>query len=208
MGGCGGNGCNILQTALGDAGCRNLALSGGRTFTGTKASCAGTASSRRLTVSCPPTAGTGSQCNSALTGFPVFSLLVPNNANGSFRDDDGTLYSTCQDLLTAYNAGSLQTVTGVYASDSSTSGDTLSCTNAGGCTMTSAQCYAGWDKANSVTYGTASIPLGAKVLACTYIDTSSLGGPAPIAVRLWSALPYTITISGDLGFSTEWTDAY
>jgi hypothetical protein len=206
LGGCGGE-CNVFQTAVGDAGCRKLALSGNRAFTGTKASCAGTASSRKLQVNCPPSAGTASHCTSQLNGFPVFSLLVSNNAGGAFQDNDGTVYTTCQDLLTAYNSGSLINVTGVYISDSTLAGDTVSCTDAGGCTMTSQNCYAGWDHGGGALSGTASIPLGSSVLSCTYIDTTALGGPASIAVNTWASAPPQFAVNGDLSFTSGWVDA-
>ncbi len=204
--GCGGD-CTILENLVGDPGCRRLALVGNRTFVGTLAACAGTASSRKLSVNCPPSAGTQSHCDSSLNGFPVFSLLVLNNSNGSFKDSNGSVYNDCQSLISAFDNGSLQNVTGFFDSAPSVSGDNLSCTDAGGCTMTSQECYAGWDSVNSVQSGTASIPLGTKVLACTYIDTSSLGGPPPIAVGAWSASPSQFTVSGGLSFTSGWVDA-
>lgn len=207
LSGCGGD-CNIFQTALGDAGCKRLALDGSRTFQGTKASCAGAPSSRKVVINCPPASGTATHCTSPLNGFPIFSLLVPNNHSGSFQDSDGTVYSSCQTLLAAYNSATLSNVTGVYISDSTVPGDTVGCTDAGGCTMTSALCYAGWDKTGHVISGTAAITLGTSQLACTYIDTTALGGPAHIAVGAWASAPAQVNIGGDLSFTSGWVDAF
>ncbi|MGZ3700830.1 MAG: hypothetical protein ACXWSD_03550, partial [Bdellovibrionota bacterium] len=174
LSGCGDN-CNIVESVLGQPSCKKLRLEGTRTFVGTKASCAGSANSRKVSLSCPPSAGTASQCTQIANGFPIFSILVPNSGGGTFQDDDGTSYATCQAILNAYNSGSLHHVLGVYVSDSTLTGDIVSCTNSGGCTMNSVQCYAGWDASGgSLSGSTASIPLGTNALACTYIDTTSL----------------------------------
>lgn len=205
LGGCGGD-CNVWQSALGDPACKKLDLSGSRAFVGTKASCAGAANSRKLSVNCPSTAGTAAHCDASLNGASVFSILVSNNASGSFLDGDGTTYTNCQDLLVGYNNGNLVNVVGVYTSDASTPNDTVSC-NSNGCTMTSANCYAGW-KAGAFS-GTANIPLTADVLACTYIDTAALGSSVPpISVRTWAAAPAQFTVGGDLAFTSSWGDAY
>ncbi|MGZ3731813.1 MAG: hypothetical protein ACXVCG_21495, partial [Bdellovibrionota bacterium] len=141
-------------------------------------------------------------------GFPIFSILVPNSGGGTFQDDDGTSYATCQAILNAYNSGSLHHVLGVYVSDSTLTGDIVSCTNSGGCTMNSVQCYAGWDASGgSLSGSTASIPLGTNALACTYIDTTSLGS-APPAVGAWGSAPLAVTVNGDLSFTNGWVDAY
>jgi hypothetical protein len=201
------NPCSVVNTLLDEPQCHKLTLSSNLSYVGSKALCAGAANSRKVNISCPATAGSASQCTSISNGLPIFSILVSNNGNGAFVDGDGTTYANCGDLITAYNSGALQNILGVYSSDSSISSDVVSCTDTGGCSFASSYCYSAWNSSTASLSGTASIANGTNVLACTFINTASLGRLTPIAAGAWSSLPQ-VSVGGDLSFSSGWVDAY
>jgi hypothetical protein len=210
LSGCSANrNCGLLEGVFDEPDCNTLKLTSTTTYIGTNASCAGSPNSRKLVISCAAGSGSQNQCSSLSNGLPAFSLVVPNNNGGTFRDADGTIYSTCQDLLTAYSALQLQNIAGIYISDSSAKSTDVSCTDAGGCTLTSPSCYAGWNASANAPSGTATLPLGNQYLACTYIDTSTLGSNPPIiAAAKWASGFNAVTVGGDLTFSSGWVDAY
>lgn len=208
--GCGSS-CNVLSRLANEPSCRDLKLDAKRTIKPFNAACGTVNNSRRVSINCPASAGTGAQCTSLSSGFPLYSILLRNNNGGSFKDADGTIYRNCNEVLTALGTSppSIQNLSGYYVSDNTTLADTLTCTDSGGCTLTSGNCYAAWDPVNRTTAGTAS--LSGNYLACTYIDNSAIvAPPAPAAVGLWAQplVPVTASSPISFGLGAAWGDAY
>lgn len=206
-----GSSCNLFSKIANEPSCRSLRLDAKRTLKPFNAACGSVSNSRRVSVNCPATAGTGAQCTSVSSGFPLYSILLRNNNSGTFKDADGTVYTTCNDVLTALatTPPTIQNLAGYYVSDNSTPADTLNCTDAGGCTLMSGNCYAAWDAVNRTTAGTAS--LSGDYLTCTYIDNSAIvAPPAPAAVGLWTQPLKSITASSPMTFGAgaAWGSAY
>ena len=190
--------------------CHTLNLSATKSVDHFYAPCTAATDSRKIVLSCPAKSGSQKQCTAPSSSLPVYADLVPKNTNGKFTDADGTVYSTCNDLLSGLDTNVVQNVSAVYYSDNSDSSDTLSCSNSGGCTLApTANCFAGWNAALSNPQGTASLSLGSQYLSCVYID--NINQPVtipPISVGSWSSPMNIVTITGDINFTSGWVDAY
>ena len=149
--------------------------------------CDGSANSRKVKISCSNNSGSQAACTSRSDGSGFFSVLVPNNANGQFIDSN---YSSklgygpirdCQSLWTALNQNvdhRPSDIAAIYRGDPAR-GDKLVCTDAGGCSAVSTDCYAAWDQnLGGAGTNTASL-INGKYLACTFIDSPYLDGSGP-----------------------------
>ena len=213
--GCGDQ-CSFLNRAFSEPACTALKLDASNVPLPLNAACVGATNSRKVRINCPASSGTSSQCTSPSDGFPVYVVIVPNNANGNFQDGNGTLYTTCGQLFGDIFSTTVQVqnIAGIYVSSPS-GADKLVCT-ASGCTLpNAATCVAGWDAtlnppAPSKT--AANLPGGAAhpYLVCAYIDNSSLlNPPAPASYGTFASpmTPLVIT-TNNLHFNSGWVDAF
>jgi hypothetical protein len=210
LSGCGGNSCGFLDRLFNEPSCHTYALNAQRNSIGGGADCTGASFSRKIRVNCPAGSGTTGQCSSALSGGTLYVVFVPNNNGGSFMDSTGTVYSDCGTLWGDFFSGSLQAVTGFFSSVGAPSGDAITCSDAGGCSLNPSQsCVQGWSPGNGLS-GTASLPNGTSLLACVYIDNSfQPNSLAPPSIENWNTDPLTpVVISGDPTFTAGWKDAY
>ncbi len=207
-----GDSCSMLDKLFNDPSCHKLGLSVSKSVAAFGTACSGSPNSKQVQVNCPANTGSTQQCTSVSTGFPVYVILVSNNANGSFIDSTGTTYSNCRALIQDFWNGIVQNVQGFYYSDNSSAADTLTCSDTSGCSIsTSDNCIAGWK--NGTLNGTASFTTNQHLLACVYIDDSDSATqppPAPAAVGSWDGSLLQVTVPGgtSFNFSTGWVDAY
>ena len=205
-----GDGCSIISRLFTEPQCSTLKLEANKTPLPLDAACVGSANSRKVRVNCTSNSGSYSQCTAISNGATVTAVLVPNNANGNFLDGNGTLYTTCGQLIVDLNSPSvkLQSVAGVFVS-SPTGPNSLSC-NSTGCNLNAAtQCMSGWSADTSSASSTAAnLPGGASnpYLSCVYFNN---GSPPPMSVGAWNApMPQLVITTNNLHFSSGWTDAF
>lgn len=177
---CGPGGLKSISSSCRSISSSKIAL----TRIGGTAACGAVVNSRKVQISCAPTSGSFATCTSPSSGSAYYLVLVPNNASGSFRDSDAasTLYGNCNDLWNAMATSPtpLVNVTALYFSDP-TVGDSVTCTDIGGCSVTSTNCFVGWDGVNGVATTTATgIANGTNLLACAFLGSPTAPNPPPI----------------------------
>ena len=208
--GCGSS-CTIFNRLFNEPSCKDLKLDSSKKVNHLTAACGGAIHSKQVSVSCPASTGRAGQCTSVSNLFPVYVIIVPNNASGSFLDGNGVTYSTCRNLVQDFWNGNIQNVAGFYYSDNSDPTESLNCDDTSGCVLTqSTSCIAGWNPNTGAT-GTASFITNDQYLTCVYIDNSNSTNSAPVpSVGAWDLPMHQITIPAatHLDFTSGWVDAY
>jgi hypothetical protein len=188
----------------------------GFSFTKTKlgpttANCGGVG--KKPAISCAAGSGSGGYCDGAVSNGAAFYIMVlPNNNGGTFRDSDGTVYNTCDQVWAAYGASAPPSnVTGIFFSDGTTADQLVSC-NGTACTANTVSCFANWDNVALKGLSTPVVfTLGAPgYLACAYIDYAGGAGPPPVAGQVATSsatafFPFIAGAGSTISFST-WTD--
>ena len=176
--------------------------------------CVGVLHSRKVSVACAASSGTVGACQSPATGSAYYFIFVPNNRSGTFLDSAAGVINNCEELWVAISSATPPSdIIGAYFSDPTI--DTLTCTDGGGCAGTSTNCISGWNSITTSPSGVAiSLPNATSLLACGFIDVTSLGIPAPgpppvVGSNVPSIANSTqfvsITVTGNLNFNL-WQD--
>lgn len=95
-------------------------------------------------------------CSSASNGSSFYAILVPDDGAGTFKDSLIGNVPNCDSLWNYINWGlPIEDIAAVYSADPD-SNETVGCSDSGGCTFTSFNCFSGWGSANHAPTGTAA----------------------------------------------------
>ncbi len=180
-------------------------------------SCSGVPLSRKIVISCAAASGTANACTSPSSGSAYYFILMPNDGSGIFTDSVAGVINNCVELWAALTSATPPAdIFGAYFSNPAT--DVLTCSDAGGCSGTSASCISGWSTSTLSPSGTAiTLPNGKSLLVCGFIDVPQAGLPLPpgpppaVGTKLPSVSLATqfktliVPVGGDLNFNS-WLD--
>lgn len=207
---CSQNDCSYLKRVTGNTQCLEANTTIKKTKKKFAAVCAGAANSRKISINCSP--ATASVCDSSSNGASFYAVLMPDDGTNTFNDTTAGTYTTCSGLWNAISSGvQFSDITAIYFSDPDL-GESVTCTDSGGCTFTSSYCFSGWNSSSYSPTGTAaSLTSGQSLLACVYIDSTAVsggGGGTPVygtpATASASSFDQT-TVASPISFST-WVD--